>query len=1018
MQHRRFKTLGIVSSKKPFNTHLWWEHSTYGLILVDSGDQTKLFISTDKADNWSEIDLSDNANSYKIQAGWLDGNDLWLVMCDNDGTADDFEVCFVELDDSNDCNPITVSAGADINTVYVYDIWVYDSNVYVVMHREEGGVGKLIVWDVDTNPFVNKDSEITVDSHAPTDHISFGVTIGDNYYFLVDYEGATRLELWFYDHSLTSLGNVATVGNAGYSLPSRGQQSLAYDGSDVIYMIWNKDGDGLNYLITFSISVPAYTYNSVYNIALMLDRNNSGVAPNEFEKGFSIDASETVYEIKAKRGGIRILQDCSGITDAVIIAITDNFLMNNDGDMFEFTDVTNEISTIRYTDGIMGILKKGNFTVHPNFHINWNKGDSIKIYDQYDQLEFHGLITDKNRNSRGIYVYKIDSFTNEIYRNTYENDYSGDDSDTKQKDIIDNACDFCYRASSIVGTATNYDYEYNRAIIYLFWLTRFLERQVPYIEPDGKIWTKAHDGLAKNDMIYPGTYNFKDEADGDVPAFITTNSNGASCTSVIIAVQNGHRKVLELDDQNGAAKCDVFHAFTAQESGTIEYFHETDDITKESNFVLNSAGTQGLTIGIGASNIRYHDGAWHNIVAAANNTIYHMKVDFECGAGAYEGLAADTFYITINGTRYGPYNFRNVVTSLDNIRLNTANGDTGYKTYFDAFGFSWDPAYIIGDNEVVWNLNNHWQEVFLIDIPGLEEKIQGFFDGNSGITRNIIRYKNNATTIRPVAATRDPIEQLQGILPLNEFRDPKIEEVTEANQLGDNRYDIWSNDIIFLGLRVEGQGYLQPGKTIEIENTGEITIPKNDYLILSFERNPKNDVYNRMILSDNIIFPSEFTKLQDTSNIQIHTASVQAIENQFDINLHLTREGGLALRLTNKTGGASVKGTLVEGSAGTDNAFTTTVVDTVECFGVVYEDGIADGSECLVVIGGRCQVLLKDATASTRGNWVETSDVVGRADATSASPAAAPTHFKEIGHCIESKGADTDVLAFIMMHFL
>ena len=130
-----------------------------------------------------------------------------------------------------------------------------------------------------------------------------------------------------------------------------------------------------------------------------------------------------------------------------------------------------------------------------------------------------------------------------------------------------------------------------------------------------------------------------------------------------------------------------------------------------------------------------------------------------------------------------------------------------------------------------------------------------------------------------------------------------------------------------------------------------------------------------------------------------------------------TDEGGLAIRLTNKTGVASVKGTLVE--ANTNNmSFELTAGNSVECFGAVYEDGIADGAECLVVVGFIAEVLLKDATASTTKNWVKTSDVPGRADATGASPAAAPQHFQEVGHCIETKGADTDVLAFIMMHFL
>ncbi|KKN42529.1 hypothetical protein LCGC14_0712150, partial [marine sediment metagenome] len=137
MKKYEFVDLGIDSTKYPFNTHLWWEHSTYGIYMVDGSDQTVLLQSTiarllvDGSD-WSIIDLRDNTNSYKIQAGWLDGNDLWLVSCDNDGTADDFEVFFVELDDSNDCNPIAVSAGADVNTVYAFDIFKIGADHFVI----------------------------------------------------------------------------------------------------------------------------------------------------------------------------------------------------------------------------------------------------------------------------------------------------------------------------------------------------------------------------------------------------------------------------------------------------------------------------------------------------------------------------------------------------------------------------------------------------------------------------------------------------------------------------------------------------------------------------------------------------------------------------------------------------------------------------------------------------------------------------------------------------------------------
>jgi len=136
----------------------------------------------------------------------------------------------------------------------------------------------------------------------------------------------------------------------------------------------------------------------------------------------------------------------------------------------------------------------------------------------------------------------------------------------------------------------------------------------------------------------------------------------------------------------------------------------------------------------------------------------------------------------------------------------------------------------------------------------------------------------------------------------------------------------------------------------------------------------------------------------------------------------ITPEGGTAIYLTNKTGSASVKGELVEPSDGTDNAFKQASADDIAVIGAVYEDGVADGDECLIVIYGRCQVLIKDGTTSTRAYWTKTSDVAGRADATNAAPpggtiGALEEHMQEIGHCIESKGSGTAVLVFIMMHF-
>lgn len=135
----------------------------------------------------------------------------------------------------------------------------------------------------------------------------------------------------------------------------------------------------------------------------------------------------------------------------------------------------------------------------------------------------------------------------------------------------------------------------------------------------------------------------------------------------------------------------------------------------------------------------------------------------------------------------------------------------------------------------------------------------------------------------------------------------------------------------------------------------------------------------------------------------------------------LTKEGGIAIRILNKTGAASVKGTVVRMDSTTQNSFNLQAAQ-YDAIGAVYESGIADGALCWVVMMGIAEVLLEDSTASTTGNWVYASTVDGRANASLAQPAGAgfvnaEEHFKEIGHCLETKNAGTNVLCKVLMHF-
>lgn len=128
-----------------------------------------------------------------------------------------------------------------------------------------------------------------------------------------------------------------------------------------------------------------------------------------------------------------------------------------------------------------------------------------------------------------------------------------------------------------------------------------------------------------------------------------------------------------------------------------------------------------------------------------------------------------------------------------------------------------------------------------------------------------------------------------------------------------------------------------------------------------------------------------------------------------------TQKPCLKVRYINNSGGETIKGELVKFDTAADDAVILTGADDQECIGVWAEDGEQDGELAWVITAGSAQFMLKNATLAVHGNWIKTSDVAGRADATLAGPpgggvAQIDEHMQEIGHCCESVGAGTDVL--------
>ena len=90
-------------------------------------------------------------------------------------------------------------------------------------------------------------------------------------------------------------------------------------------------------------------------------------------------------------------------------------------------------------------------------------------------------------------------------------------------------------------------------------------------------------------------------------------------------------------------------------------------------------------------------------------------------------------------------------------------------------------------------------------------------------------------------------------------------------------------------------------------------------------------------------------------------------------------------------------------------------MDATYNLGVVYEAGVADAAECLVVTKGIAQVLMKNA--ATRGQMyripLNTDDGEAAGYAMAAAQSGTASAYK-IGDCLESK--DAEVLCKVLLN--
>lgn len=237
-------------------------------------------------------------------------------------------------------------------------------------------------------------------------------------------------------------------------------------------------------------------------------------------------------------------------------------------------------------------------------------------------------------------------------------------------------------------------------------------------------------GLYMNPMdgYYPGTFGFEDEVVfGDISSYPTTE---------IISEIDGHNKVLKLtSDANWRSISDTI---SDQESGTIEWWVKTPISYVSHRLILYDGATQGLIIYFHNDGMIYeHDGSTAPFAPYTANIWMHVRVDFDCNT--------DTYYVYIDGVRYGPYQFINIVSAIDKVFFDT--GGASNTRYIDAIGYSWDQNYNIGDN--------HKKGLLLDFEPDNLEQMNYILDNNNPV------YISGDTVI-PFPFTRDHTIKVRG----------------------------------------------------------------------------------------------------------------------------------------------------------------------------------------------------------------------------------------------------------------
>ncbi|MFX1442107.1 MAG: hypothetical protein ACFFHV_01725 [Promethearchaeota archaeon] len=211
--------------------------------------------------------------------------------------------------------------------------------------------------------------------------------------------------------------------------------------------------------------------------------------------------------------------------------------------------------------------------------------------------------------------------------------------------------------------------------------------------PESKYYNKPMSGY------FQATYGFENDRLGNNPKDWSVYELDGNTVNVIGELA-GHKNVVEMNDISSSYSVAINKSLNPIRGyGTVEWWWRISDATDLIAFRIHDNNNIFIYFRINQDKFQYDNGSLHDIgLVAYDNTWYHCRVDFECTTGSYMGLSQYSWCVYINGTKFGNYGFRINRDQANEIWFDGSGGLTGYTTYIDAIGYSWDPNYNIGDN--------------------------------------------------------------------------------------------------------------------------------------------------------------------------------------------------------------------------------------------------------------------------------------------------------------------------------